>query len=74
MNLNRAEERLIDEIVDKITHVLDTEDAASIAGALTVLGLRIYKTVLNDAEYADIQKHILKRSDTLTPFTERKLH
>ena len=68
MNLNRAEERLIDEIVDKITHVLDTEDAASIARALTVLGLRIYKTVLNDAEYADIQKHILKRSDGLTSY------
>ena len=70
----KTEQEIVDEIVHKITSMLDKHDATLIAGALTALGLQIYKTLLNQKEYAAMQKHILKRSNQIQPFTERKLH
>ena len=70
----KTEQQLVDEIVSRITHLLDKHDATLIAGALTALGLQIYKTLLSQKEYAAMQKHILKRSNQIEPFTERKLH
>jgi|TARA_B100001094_G_scaffold42093_1_gene36834 hypothetical protein len=70
----KTEQEIMDEIVHKITNMLDKHDATLIAGALTALGLQIYKTLLNQKEYAAMQKHILKRSNQIQPFTERKLH
>ena len=70
----KTEQQLVDEIVHKITSMLDKHDATLIAGALTALGLQIYKTLLSQKEYAAMQKHILKRSNQIEPFTERKLH
>ena len=70
----KTEQQLVDEIVSRITHLLDKHDATLIAGALTALGLQIYKTLLSQEEYAAMQKHILKRSNQIEPFTERKLH
>ena len=70
----KTEQEIVDEIVKKITTLLDKHDATLIAGALTALGLQIYKTLLSQKEYAAMQKHILKRSNHIQPFTERKLH
>ena len=40
----------------------------------TALGFQIYKTLLTKKEYADMQQHILQRSNEMKPFIERKLH
>ena len=69
-----TEQQIIDEIVKQITKLLDKHDATLIAGALTALGFQIYKTLLTKKEYADMQQHILQRSNDLKPFEERKLH
>ena len=69
-----TEQQIIDEIVKKITKLLDKHDATLIAGALTALGFQIYKTLLTKKQYAEIQKHILQRSNDMKPFEERKLH
>ena len=69
-----TEQQIIDEIVGKITKLLDKHDATLIAGALTALGFQIYKTLLTKKQYAEIQKHILQRSNDMKPFEERKLH
>jgi len=69
-----TEQQIINEIVGKITKLLDKHDATLIAGALTALGFQIYKTLLTKKQYAEIQKHILQRSNDMKPFEERKLH
>tara|TARA_R100001129_G_C5117414_1_gene189015 strand:- start:86 stop:301 length:216 start_codon:yes stop_codon:yes gene_type:complete len=69
-----TEQQIIDEIVKHITKLLDKHDATLIAGALTALGFQIYKTLLTKKEYADMQQHILQRSNEMKPFIERKLH
>ena len=38
----KTEQEIVDEIVNKITTLLDTHDATLIAGALTALGFQIY--------------------------------
>ena len=43
----KSEQEIVDEIVKKITTLLDKHDATLIAGALTALGFQIYKTLLN---------------------------
>ncbi len=70
----KTEQQLVDEIVSRITHLLDKHDATLIAGALTALGFQIYKTLLSKKEFVDMQQHILKRSNEMKPFQERKLH
>tara|TARA_R100001015_G_C4506423_1_gene79432 strand:- start:77 stop:292 length:216 start_codon:yes stop_codon:yes gene_type:complete len=70
----KTEQEIVDEIVKKITTLLDKHDATLIAGALVALGFQIYKTLLSKKEYADMQQHILQRSNDLKPFEERKLH
>ena len=69
-----TEQQIINEIVGKITKLLDKHDATLIAGALTALGFQIYKTLLTKKQYAEMQKHILQRSNDMKPFEERKLH
>ena len=69
-----TEQQIVDEIVKKITTLLDKHEATLIAGALTALGFQIYRTLLPNKEYAEIQKHILRRSNEMKPFVERKLH
>ena len=69
-----TEQQIIDEIVGKITKLLDKHDATLIAGALTALGFQIYKTLLTKKQYAEMQRHILHRSNEMKPFSERKLH
>ena len=57
----KTEQEIVDEIVHKITSMLDKHDATLIAGALTALGLQIYKTLLNQKELLDVVQILLSQ-------------
>jgi len=65
---------LFDEILNKLDDVLEEYEASEVAACLITMGFKIYKTVLSDVDYKDLEKHILKRNKIMTPFQERKLH
>ena len=58
----------------KLDDVLEEYEASEVAACLITMGFKIYKTVLSDVDYKDLEKHILKRNKIMTPFQERKLH
>lgn len=60
------------EIVGRVTHTLCEDfDALAVAAVLMVMGMRIYKTVLDDDEYPQIIQDIVDRQDKVFPLEAR---
>jgi hypothetical protein len=60
------------EIVGRVTHTLCEDfDALAVAAVLMVMGMRIYKTVLDDTEYHQIIQDVVDRQDKVFPLEAR---
>ena len=60
------------EIVGRVTHTLCEDfDALAVAAVLMVMGMRIYKTVLDDADYRQIIQDVVDRQDKVFPLEAR---
>ena len=61
------------ELYEKILDLLKKYDEPQlIASTLLGQGFRLYKGVLNDKEFNDLIKHIVKTAKTITPLTKNK--
>jgi hypothetical protein len=69
------EERDINEaydIVGRVTHTLcEDYDPLAVAAVLMVMGMRIYKTVLDPNEYQQIIQDVVARQDKVFPLEAR---
>ena len=69
-------EREINETYDILGRVTSTlcEDyePLAVAAVLMVMGMRIYKTVLDDQDYKQIIKDVVERQDKVFPFEFRR--
>ena len=67
------DEREINEAYDILGRVTSTlcEDyePLAVAAVLMVMGMRIYKTLLDDDDYEQIIKDVIARQDKVFPFT-----
>ena len=60
------------EIVGRVTHTLcEDYEPLAVAAVLMVMGMRIYKTILNDDEYQTIVQDVLDRKDVVFPLEPR---
>ena len=60
------------ELYEKILDLLKKYDEPQlIASTLLGQGFRLYKGVLNDQEFNDLIKHIVKNVKTITPLTKK---
>ncbi|CAB4138161.1 hypothetical protein UFOVP328_354 [uncultured Caudovirales phage] len=60
------------EIVGRVTHTLCEDfDSLTVAAVLMVMGMRIYKTVLDDADYHQIIQDVVARQDKVFPLEAR---
>ena len=60
------------EMVGRITHTLcEDYDALAVAAVLMVMGMRIYKTVLDDSDYQQIIQDVVDRQDRVFPLEAR---
>lgn len=60
------------EIVGRVTHTLCEDfDALAVAAVLMVMGMRIYKTVLDDEDYHQIIQDVVDRQDKVFPLEAR---
>jgi hypothetical protein len=60
------------EIVGRVTHTLCEDfDPLAVAAVLMVMGMRIYKTVLDDADYQQIIQDVVDRQDKVFPLEVR---
>ena len=58
------------EIITRVTSTLcEDYEPLAVAAVLMVIGMRIYKTVLDDADYEQIIKDVIDRQDKVFPFT-----
>ena len=66
---------ILDEVYDmvgRVTHTLcEDYDALAVAAVLMVMGMRIYKTVLDDDDYKQIVKDVVDRQDKVFPLEAR---
>jgi len=57
------------EILGRVTHTLcEDYEPLAVAAVLMVMGMRIYKTILEDGEYEQIIRDVLARQDKVFPF------
>jgi hypothetical protein len=54
--------------------VVKYEDAQIVASTMVALSLRLYKTVLTEAEFKDMLKTVIRNAKIIEPFIVRKLH
>jgi hypothetical protein len=60
------------ELVGRVTHTLcEDYDPLAVAAVLMVMGMRIYKTVLDDSEYSQIIQDVMARQDKVFPLEVR---
>jgi len=60
------------ELVGRVTHTLcEDYDPLAVAAVLMVMGMRIYKTVLDDSEYSQIIQDVVARQDKVFPLEVR---
>lgn len=60
------------ELVGRVTHTLcEDYDPLAVAAVLMVMGMRIYKTVLDDGEYQQIIQDVVARQDKVFPLEVR---
>ena len=60
------------ELVGRVTHTLcEDYDPLAVAAVLMVMGMRIYKTVLDDSDYAQIIRDVVDRQDKVFPLEVR---
>ena len=60
------------ELVGRVTHTLcEDYDPLAVAAVLMVMGMRIYKTVLDDSEYHQIIQDVVDRQDKVYPLEVR---
>ena len=60
------------DILGRVTSTLcEDYEPLAVAAVLMVMGMRIYKTILDDTEYEQIIKDVIDRQDKVFPFTPR---
>ena len=60
------------ELVGRVTHTLcEDYDPLAVAAVLMVMGMRIYKTVLDDDDYEQIIRDVVDRQDKVFPLAMR---
>ena len=70
MKENQVEE--IYELVGRVTHTLcEDYDALAVAAVLMIMGMRIYRTMLNDDDYQQIVQDVVARQDKVFPLEAR---
>ena len=56
------------DVVGRVTAtLLEEHDPLALAAVLMVMGMRIYKTVLDPEEYSQIVDDVVSRKDRVTP-------
>ena len=60
------------EIIGRVTHTLcEDYEPLAVAAVLMVMGMRIYKTILDESEYEQIIRDVIARQDKVFPFTPK---
>ena len=60
------------ELVGRVTHTLcEDYDPLAVAAVLMVMGMRIYKTILEPDEYRQIIQDVVNRQDKVFPLEVR---